>query len=147
LRIGRYVATSTNYFDGAIDDVRIYNKALTATEVTTIFNSHTKIDPPVQYLNDGEFTVNNGAYNAYTTTATLNSSVVGATQMRFANTEAGLTSASWVTYNASYAWTLDSVLGNKMVYAQYITPNGTFNAQDSIFLDTVADANLRVLLA
>lgn len=39
LRIGRFGTASSFYFPGAIDEVRVYNRALTATEITNIYNS------------------------------------------------------------------------------------------------------------
>ena len=38
LYIGRKRAASSNYFDGSIDDVRIYNRALSAAEITQLYN-------------------------------------------------------------------------------------------------------------
>jgi hypothetical protein len=37
--IGKYGASASAYFQGAIDDVRIYNRALSATEVNQLYNS------------------------------------------------------------------------------------------------------------
>jgi len=41
LRVGRYVATATNYFSGYIDDARVYNKTLTQAEITTLYKART----------------------------------------------------------------------------------------------------------
>ncbi|MCT4580776.1 MAG: T9SS type A sorting domain-containing protein [Flavobacteriales bacterium] len=38
LEIGRYFATSTQYFDGVIDDFRMYDRALTEQEVEILYN-------------------------------------------------------------------------------------------------------------
>lgn len=40
LRIGRW---NNNYFDGLIDDVRIYNKALSETEITSVMSGGTSV--------------------------------------------------------------------------------------------------------
>jgi hypothetical protein len=39
LAFGKLVGNPTSYFAGSLDDVRIYNRALTATEVGSLFNS------------------------------------------------------------------------------------------------------------
>ncbi|MEX0902946.1 MAG: LamG-like jellyroll fold domain-containing protein [Pseudohongiellaceae bacterium] len=40
LSLGRYPQTSTPYFSGALGDVRIYDRTLSATEVTTVFQDN-----------------------------------------------------------------------------------------------------------
>ncbi len=37
--IGKYGAANSNYFQGAIDDVRVYNRALSANEIKQLYNS------------------------------------------------------------------------------------------------------------
>jgi hypothetical protein len=39
LAFGKLVGNPTSYFAGSLDDVRVYNRALTATEVGSLFNS------------------------------------------------------------------------------------------------------------
>lgn len=63
--IGAYVASTSsiyNYFIGAIDEVRIYNKALTPTEVCQLFTSVAEIK-----LSEDDFKIypnpNNGSFN------------------------------------------------------------------------------------
>lgn len=86
-----------NYFDGQMDGIRIYNKALTVPEIETIYNAR----QPIQYskeINVGDFVINNDAKNTYSSGVVLSNNIEGATHMRFSNTEAGLSSASWVPY-------------------------------------------------
>ena len=147
LRVGRNIWTGTNYFSGYIDDARVYNVALSTGQIQSMYQARAKTNQDIQYLNDGEFLINSGATNTYVTGVTLNSNVPGVTQMRFWNTTGALTSASWVAYATGYSWTLDSVTGNKIVYAQYSWASGVRDAQENIFLDTISDANLKVLLA
>jgi len=74
VRVGRYVGTNTNYFSGYIDDVRIYNKTLTKQEIQTMYTARAPIHT-IQYLNVGEFTINNDAPTSYTTGVILYSNV------------------------------------------------------------------------
>ncbi|HEY6886218.1 MAG TPA: LamG-like jellyroll fold domain-containing protein, partial [Solirubrobacter sp.] len=46
-RIGAYGPTAANFFNGAIDDVRIYDRALTAGQVTTDMNTAVATAPAV----------------------------------------------------------------------------------------------------
>lgn len=43
IRIGTRSYTSTNYFNGLIDDVRIYNYPLTATQIQTLYNENSAL--------------------------------------------------------------------------------------------------------
>ena len=146
LRVGRYVGTTTNYFSGQMDEVRLYNKALTVYEIRNLYNARIKDAPPIQYINDGEFTINSGESNTYKTGVTLISNVTWMTHMRFANDTWALTSAPWVSYNGTYSRYLSGSTGNNIVYAQFSWAGGIRDAQDNIFLDSAIDANLKVLL-
>lgn len=145
LRVWRYPWSLANYFSGYIDDVRLYNKTLTVYDVRNLYQARIKNDP-IQYLNVGTFTINSGESNTYTTWVTLVSMVTGMTHMRFANTTWELTSASWVAYSWISSRSLNGGVGNKFVYAQYSWLGGIRETQDNIFLDSVADANLKFLL-
>ena len=80
------------------------------------------------------FRINNGSTYSTSTSVTLNSSVSGATQMRFYNTAW----SDWETYSTSKTWTLTSGDGTKTVYAQYRDNlyNTTATVSDTIILDT-----------
>lgn len=54
LSVGRLSDEDGHYFDGSIDDIRIYNRALSATETRAIYNSEklTMIEPS-SHLNNG----------------------------------------------------------------------------------------------
>ena len=41
IRVWRYVSSTTNYFDGYIDDVRIYNKVLSTWEIQSLYTQRT----------------------------------------------------------------------------------------------------------
>ncbi|MBP9084178.1 MAG: T9SS type A sorting domain-containing protein [Bacteroidia bacterium] len=82
--IGVYVDPSAGYFKGKIDDIRIYNHAITDQEVVLLFNDSTTYTPP--NLQDGLslFLPFNG--NAYDESGNNNSGVVtgaNTTQDRF----------------------------------------------------------------
>lgn len=146
LRVWRYVGSLGNYFSGYIDEVRLYNKTLSVYEIRNMYKARIQNEPPIQYLNVGTFTINSGESNTYTTGVTLVSTVTGMTHMRFANTTWDLTSASWVAYTGMYARSLNGGVGNKIVYAQYSGLGGIWETQDNIFLDSIANANLKFLL-
>jgi hypothetical protein len=42
INLGRYASPGVTYFDGALDEVRVYNTALTATEVANLYNQVAK---------------------------------------------------------------------------------------------------------
>jgi hypothetical protein len=43
IRIGTRSYTSTSYFNGLIDDVRLYNYVLTQTQIKTLYNENAAI--------------------------------------------------------------------------------------------------------
>lgn len=89
----------------------------------------------------GSFTIEGGAVYANQVTVTLNLSAGGATDMRFAESSAALSAASWEAYNASTTFNLSSSDGTKTVYSQYKdgagneSVAGAANTFDDIFLD------------
>ena len=147
IRVGRQLSTLTSYFSGYMDDVRIYNKSLSLAEINNIYTSRVGPSPAAQYLNDGSFRINNDDIDTFSTWVTLNSDASGATQMRFGNTTGALSSASWVAYNTGYSRYLDPATGMKTVYAEFSGVYWTRSGQDSIFLDTWSDTNLKLLIA
>jgi len=86
----------------------------------------------------GTFVVNNDAVYTTTVSVTLNNAVTddnGPLEMQFSND--GVTWSGWVTYAATYAWTLDPPDGTKTVYAQFKDDAGLiFSISDDIILDT-----------
>ncbi len=90
------------------------------------------------------FAINSNAIYTNTTSVTLNSDVLGAAEMRFADSLAELALAAYVPYSSNYAYTLPPVDGVKTVYAQYKdavgneTISGAAGTFDDIILDTIA---------
>ena len=83
----------------------------------------------------GTVLVDAGAATAATTSVTLDSSVTGASDMRFSNDN--VTFSGWEPYAATKAWTLAAGAdGPRTVYAQYRNAAGTFATTDAITLDT-----------
>lgn len=146
IRVWRYVGSSTSYFTWYMDDVRLYNKTLSVYEIRNLYDARIKNYKPIQYLNVGEFTINSGESNTYKTWVRLISNVTWMTHMRFANNTWDLFSASWVAYNGTYLRYLSGSTGNNIVYAQYSGVGGIRDAQDNIFLDSISNSNLKVLL-
>ncbi len=80
LVIGKFADGSSNYFDGKIDEVGIWNRNLTATEVTQLYNGGTGItwvdvfgpiitlNSPIDTFNSSSSTIN---FNGTVTSATL----------------------------------------------------------------------------
>jgi len=84
----------------------------------------------------GTISVSGGAAWTKSTTVTLDSAVVNATEMRFSNDNASW--SGWQAYSATKAgWTLTAGDGAKTVYGQYKDAGGNVYARsDTIGLDT-----------
>ena len=54
-RIGRDVATGTNYFTGSLDEVGVWTRVLTAPEITELYNSGTGLTYPFTSATDDSF--------------------------------------------------------------------------------------------
>lgn len=100
------------------------------------------VDNTAPTIND--FLINNNAAFTNTTTVSLDSSVTGAAEMRFAESLGTLGATSYLPYASSSTYNLSSGDGTKTVYAQYrdsvgnYTVAGSLNSFDSIILDTTA---------
>ncbi|VFM96417.1 MAG: Concanavalin A-like lectin/glucanases superfamily protein [Candidatus Kentron sp. G] len=71
LTIGYKVASDNSYFNGVIDEVRIYNRPLSETEVQTLYNEGTNTSPTLTLLEpDGADDATNAADASYTITWT-----------------------------------------------------------------------------
>ena len=88
------------------------------------------------------FDIDSGATYSTTTSVTLNIAATGSTEMRFAETTAALSSASWEVYSTSTGFILSSSEGTKTVFSQHKDSAGNTStigiaaSFDDIFLDT-----------
>jgi len=133
LRIGMAYPGYPQYFKGLIDEVRIWNEALTATQIGDI-------TPPT-----GSVTINSDAQYTNSTSVTLNlaaTDAVGVTGYRVANgTDASggttVVVPSTTSFSASIPWSLAAGDGTKTVAVQYrdAALNWSPNYTDTIILD------------
>lgn len=79
--------------------------------------------------------INDAAANTTSTSVTLTlSTTANVNQMQISNTS-DFSTATWITFQSTYSWTLTSDLGNKTVYVRYANNNTWVgNAEDSIAL-------------
>lgn len=89
-------------------------------------------------------TINNNDTYTINNNVTLDTSATEATEMRFAESTAALSSASYIAYSPTSAYNLSGGDGQKTVYAQYRdaygneTTPGAANTTDAIKLDATA---------
>ena len=99
----RELAGTSNPFGGLIDDVRIYNRALTAPEITALYN-YTGVDTATTTLTlNGDLTVSQGTFNASNVDLVLNGvdqniSLVGTTTVN-SLTKVSTTTAGSLKFN------------------------------------------------
>ncbi|MBM2818205.1 MAG: hypothetical protein HW401_795, partial [Parcubacteria group bacterium] len=137
MRIG-YSRINSGYFNGKIDDVRIYNRALSATDVTELYNAN---KPAV---------TTNAAANITSTSATLNGTVNPNGLASTAYFEYGLTSGTYSITTATQNLTgsntqnltanISSLTASTIYYYRAVATNslGTTNGQEQSFTTTVA---------
>jgi hypothetical protein len=122
--IGRSAFTSHNYFTGYIDDFRIYNKVITALDVSYLYNSASLSMPTLEEYPPIAFTTKNivGAVNNTTNTFNLSSLLYG--NGTYVVSASSVSSAS---YPVMKAFTKSSATGDYWESAQtYTNINGTY---------------------
>ncbi len=137
-----------DYFSGAIDDVRVYNRALSQTEVQSLYatgGTPSETTPPT-----GTITINTGAATTNTTFATLGLSCAdtgsGCAQMKFSNDNVNW--SSWQPFASTKNWALSPSDGTKSVYVQYLdnagNPSIVYSALITLDLPISAPMNIEV---
>ncbi|MFO0793487.1 MAG: LamG domain-containing protein [Candidatus Brocadiaceae bacterium] len=145
--IGTSWSTSSELMKGVIDNVCIYNRALSNQEVMDLYNKNNALPP--SGVPAGSISINNG--DAYTNSLTVllnlsamdNVGVVGY-YLSSSDMTPLSTSEGWVVvtsspiYNATVSYTLSSGEGSKTVYVWYKDGDGNISstANDSIVVDT-----------
>jgi YD repeat-containing protein len=130
----RSATSSAEYFNGLIDNVRIYSRALTSEEVLQNYNNDNVPPSGSILINSGALRTNSESVTL-TLSATDNSGTVS--QMRFSNDN--VTWSTWEAYGTTKAWALSASDGNKTVYVQFkdaLANTSTYS--NSITLDTTA---------
>ena len=99
-RIGRWHdASPSQFFKGDLDDIRIYNRALSATEITQLFNqAETTVAPPSVSITAPTQTLCNGS----TVLLTANTAETGL-QYQWSRNGTNITNAAQTTYSANQA--------------------------------------------
>jgi hypothetical protein len=142
LRIGNNSIWSGEGFVGVIDEVRIYDRALSATELLNDMAVPVSGAPPVDTMPpNGTIKINGGAASTNNTSATLTLTAVdasGVTEMRFSSD--GATFDAPRPYATSQVWSLAAGEGLKTVYVQFKDTVGNWSnaVSASIVLDTTA---------
>lgn len=92
-------------------------------------------------LSSGDFFINDNLEYVTTTSASLLSNVMGADEMRFAESTATLEAQAYVSYETTHSFDLSAGDGTKTVFAQFRAPGPvetTWSLYDTIKLDTIA---------
>lgn len=132
LRIGGNSLLPNENFNGAIDEVRIYNRALSASEIVLDMQGPVTAPPPAPDTvpPTGSLSINGGATSTAQTAVTLGLSAVdnasGVTHMRFSND--GNTFGNPIAFASTSPWTLSAGDGVKTVYAQFRDGAGNWSA-------------------
>jgi len=128
------------YLNGLLDDVRLYNRALSASEISSLYSSvPSDTTPPT-----GTVTINAGASYTKTIVVTLTLSATdnsgAVSQMQCSNDNVTYSAAE--AYATSKSWTLASGDGTKTVYAKFKDAAGNWSAavSDTIILDSTPPA-------
>ncbi|MFO0793482.1 MAG: LamG-like jellyroll fold domain-containing protein, partial [Candidatus Brocadiaceae bacterium] len=144
MRIG-YSRVSTGYFNGSIDDIRIYNGVLSDQEILDLYNSATDSSVP-----SGSIVINDGALYSNSTSVTLNllaTDNIGVTgyYLSMNSTTPQANASGWIpvtltkNFTAPLPYVFSNDAGSQTVYAWYKDAMGNVSemASASITLDTI----------
>jgi alpha-tubulin suppressor-like RCC1 family protein len=144
------------WFAGSIDEIAVYNRALSASEIQQLYGGGTTTPTPTPPPSDttapsGTVSINSGASYTNSTSVTLTLSAtdsVGVTGYYLSDrsttpsaSASGWTSVTSTTsYSGSVSYTLSSGEGSKTIYAWYKDAAGNVSstASDTITLDTTS---------
>jgi hypothetical protein len=139
--IGKMGASESYFFNGSIDEVAIYNRALSAAEIKAQYDA--VITPADTTPPTGSISINGGAAYTNNTSITLTLSASdnasGVSKIMVSN-DPGFSGASWENYASTKAWTLSSGDGTKTVYVKYkdAAENVSIVYSANITLDTIS---------
>lgn len=134
LRIGSNAVFGNEGFNGRIDEVRVYDRALSAPQIqldmqTSVVNAPPP-PPPDSTPPTGSLVINGGAASTSQPAATLTlaaqDDASGVAQMRFSND--GMAFSAPTAFATSAPWTLSVGDGAKTVFAQFRDGAGNWSA-------------------
>ena len=142
LRIGNNTVFGSEGFIGSIDEVRVYNRAISAAEIQTDMVTPVSgtAPPPDTTPPTGTVRINGGAVSANLTAVTLalsaTDNATGVAQMRFSND--GVNFSAPVAFATTASWALSSGDGAKTVSVQFRDGAGNWSNAftAAIILDT-----------
>jgi len=130
--IGKNDSGTDNYFIGSIDEVRVYNRALSASEVQDLFNSASSTSSGSDaILPFGFLKINNGATYANSASVTLNATAVdnvGVSSYYVSESDVApqANDSGWTSvttpvpnYSSNILYTLSGADGAKTIYIWY----------------------------
>lgn len=121
-RIGHDVMSSTRYFKGRIDDVRIYRRALSAAEIEELAHNV----PARDNIADSDIAVSGTVSGSYIDTRTSNNVYEAITEI-----ESGGSPSNRYSY-LEHKWTID-VIGNEII-TFYVEARHTANTEGDDFI-------------
>ncbi|MCK9556226.1 alpha/beta hydrolase, partial [bacterium] len=97
-------------FNGIIDEVKLYNRALTEEEIEADYKSYFEISNPSVSISEGDYTVSPNI--------NLNLSCSNAAEMMISE-DPDFAGAGWEDYSTEKAWTLSAGYSEKVVYVKF----------------------------
>ena len=142
VRIGMLSYATVQSMNGAIDEVAIWNRSLSAEKILEMFNSGGKIECEEEGIDTAPPTasilISDGETHTNTQNITLNISATdssGVTEMKISNTNDFNTTAE--EYKTTKSLTLTANDGDKIVYAWFKDAVGNWTEEDSPVTDTI----------
>ena len=140
---------NSSFFNGKIDDLRIYGDILTPTEVEYIKDNETGNIPSdnllAHYKLDGDATDETGSYNGTATSLTYSDPAESPSSTQYNGTATNVTYQEATNFSPDLVWTKRrDTTGNHLLYDSirgagfYLTSNSTSNENGSAQLDTLA---------